>query len=117
MSTKQCAKRNYVYVYVYRGMFAKDVQGAEVLEAIAKQGRRATFVLPSNHIIGMSDHHLLLSRLLDSPPLREKRMDLKDGNSYTREEFLVYYGVLEARCFGSKTFKFSIVRVRRKASA
>ena len=83
-------------------MFAKDVQGAEILEAIAKQGRRATFVLPSNHNIGMSDHHLVLSRLLDSPPFREKRIDPKDGNSYTREEFLfimVFWkpGVLEVK--------------------
>ena len=54
-------------------------------------------MLPSNHIIGMSDHHLPLSRLLDSPPLREKRIDPKDGNSYTREEFLVYYGLREGQ--------------------
>ena len=45
----------------------------------------------------MSDHHLPLSRLLDSPPLREKRIDPKDGNSYTREEFLVYYGLREGQ--------------------
>ena len=37
MSTKQCAKRNYVYVYVYRGMFAKDVQGARFLKPLQER--------------------------------------------------------------------------------
>mmetsp|Transcript_51645 Transcript_51645/g.96741 ORF Transcript_51645/g.96741 Transcript_51645/m.96741 type:complete len:462 (-) Transcript_51645:147-1532(-) len=89
---------NFAGAIVYHAGFPEDVLVSDVLAAIAGDtGKAATLVLPSNYVIGMSDYHLSLRLLLDSPPATEKRKDPIDGQSYTKREFYKYYGSQEGQ--------------------
>jgi hypothetical protein len=72
---------------------AGDVCVSEVLENIAEKTGRADvrLVLPNNRLVGLGDEHLTLSDILDHPPPLEKRL-AQDGHSYTRQQFLRYFG-------------------------
>ena len=89
--------RNIAGETVCRFGFSKDASVADVIAGIAPEAHRtATLKLRNNHILGLDDHQLALSDLLDSPPRIEKRND-KDGRSYTKNEFLKYYGLQKGR--------------------
>jgi len=87
---------------VYHRGFSEDALIAEVLEAIAKEtGKAATLVLPSHRVLGLSDHHLTLAQVLDTPTELEKRQ-AEDGCSYTRQHFIKFFGKATGESMWSK---------------
>jgi len=83
---------------MFRCRFPKDVLVEDVFARITRDtGKAVTLILPNNYILGLSDHHLALGDLLDSPPNSEKRKDPKNGLSYTKLEFYKYYGKEQGR--------------------
>mmetsp|Transcript_14201 Transcript_14201/g.28102 ORF Transcript_14201/g.28102 Transcript_14201/m.28102 type:complete len:455 (-) Transcript_14201:157-1521(-) len=78
---------------VFSHRFTEEAPVADVVKCCRREtGASATFILPNNHVIGLSDHHLTIKELLDSPPCTEKRKDPHDGHGYTKREFFKYYG-------------------------
>ena len=85
----------------HRG-FPEDARIAEVLEHIAQEtGKAATLVLPSHRVLGLGDDHLTLAQVLDTPTELEKRQ-AEDGCSYTRQQFMKYFGKATGELMWSK---------------
>ena len=79
-------------ILMYKGGFPESANASEVYADIAHHFKGSVaLVLPNNRPLGVGDDHFTLSEVFDLPPPLEKRR-AQDGCSYTRQQFMKYFG-------------------------